>query len=95
MHPDPTAAGSTETTCGGPDQNGKSTSFVSTTMHSIVARVNGLSSLWSTCMMVLLGSVALSSFFFMGQPTGNIDVASLKVCVDVIPSRPGKHADVT
>ncbi|KAG9316851.1 signal peptidase 22 kDa subunit [Chiua virens] len=48
-------------------------------MHNVYARVNGLSSLWSTCIMVLLGAIALSSFVFTANPTGKIDVASLKV----------------
>ncbi|KAH0828079.1 signal peptidase 22 kDa subunit [Lanmaoa asiatica] len=48
-------------------------------MHSIYARVNGISSLWSTCIMVLLAAIALSSFVFTANPTGNVDVASLKV----------------
>lgn len=75
------------------------------TMHSIYARINGISSLWSTCMMVLLASVTLSSFVFTANATGRIDVASLKVSVrpffdqmhglrslmDVIPSPSEKH----
>ena len=32
-------------------------------------------------MMVLLASITLSSFLFMANPTGEIDVASLKVWV--------------
>lgn len=50
-------------------------------MHSVYARINGLSSFWSTCMMVLLAAIALSSFVFTATPTAKIDVASLKVLV--------------
>ncbi|KAG8214137.1 hypothetical protein J3R82DRAFT_10903 [Butyriboletus roseoflavus] len=50
-------------------------------MHSIYARINGISSLWSSCMMVLLAAIALSSFVFTANPTGKVDVASLKVSV--------------
>ncbi|KAG1739314.1 signal peptidase 22 kDa subunit [Suillus lakei] len=48
-------------------------------MHSIYARVNGVSALWSTCVMVLLGAVALSSFLFNADLKGNLDIVSLKV----------------
>ncbi|KIJ68025.1 hypothetical protein HYDPIDRAFT_107611 [Hydnomerulius pinastri MD-312] len=48
-------------------------------MHSIYARVNGISALWSTCLMTLLAAIALSSFIFTADPKGNIDVVSLKV----------------
>ncbi|OAX39731.1 signal peptidase 22 kDa subunit [Rhizopogon vinicolor AM-OR11-026] len=48
-------------------------------MHSIYARVNGVSGLWSTCIMVLLAAVALSSFLFNADPKGDLDIVSLKV----------------
>ncbi|KAG2154449.1 signal peptidase 22 kDa subunit [Suillus bovinus] len=48
-------------------------------MHSIYARANGISGLWSTCMMVLLGAVALSTFLFNADPKGSLDIVSLKV----------------
>jgi len=50
-------------------------------MHSIYSRVNGVSALWSTCIMVLLAAVALSSFLFNADPKGNLDIVSLKVWV--------------
>ncbi|KAF9241789.1 signal peptidase 22 kDa subunit [Melanogaster broomeanus] len=48
-------------------------------MHSIYARFNGLSALWSTCIVALLAAIALSSFVFTANTDGKIDVVSLKV----------------
>ncbi|KIJ18509.1 hypothetical protein PAXINDRAFT_167116 [Paxillus involutus ATCC 200175] len=48
-------------------------------MHSIYARFNGVSALWSTCLMALLAAVTLSSFVFTADPKGKVDLASLKV----------------
>ncbi|KAG2039730.1 signal peptidase 22 kDa subunit, partial [Suillus americanus] len=48
-------------------------------MHSIYTRVNSISAFWSTCVMFLLGAVALSSFLFNADPKGNLDIVSLKV----------------
>ncbi|KAG1889951.1 signal peptidase 22 kDa subunit [Suillus subluteus] len=48
-------------------------------MHSIYARVNSISAFWSTCVMCLLGAVALSSLLFNADPKGNLDIVSLKV----------------
>ncbi|KAI6021561.1 hypothetical protein PISMIDRAFT_677845 [Pisolithus microcarpus 441] len=48
-------------------------------MHSALARINNVSSLFSTCLMVLLAAVALSSLFVTADPKGRIDVVSLKV----------------
>ena len=48
------------------------------TMHSIYARVNNVTATLSTTVMVLLASIALSSFIFTAQPTGALD-ASVKV----------------
>ncbi|KAF9227111.1 signal peptidase 22 kDa subunit [Gyrodon lividus] len=48
-------------------------------MHSIYARVNGISALWSTCLVALLAAIALSSFAFTADPKGNVDLVSLKV----------------
>jgi len=52
---------------------------LSSTMHSIYARVNNLSATLSTTVMVLLAAISLSSFIFTAQPTGSLDVASVKV----------------
>ncbi|KAH9083338.1 signal peptidase 22kDa subunit [Lactarius deliciosus] len=48
-------------------------------MHSIYARVNNVSATLSSTVMVLLAAIALSSFIFTAQPTGSIDIASVKV----------------
>ncbi|KAH7916614.1 signal peptidase 22 kDa subunit [Hygrophoropsis aurantiaca] len=48
-------------------------------MHSIYSRVNAVSGLWSTCLMVLLGAIALSSMFLSADPKGDVSVTSLKV----------------
>ncbi|KAL4073774.1 signal peptidase 22 kDa subunit [Scleroderma citrinum] len=48
-------------------------------MHSIFARINSVSSLLSTCMMVLLAAVAVSSLFLTTDPKGKVDIVSLKV----------------
>ncbi|KAF8271497.1 signal peptidase 22kDa subunit [Lactarius quietus] len=48
-------------------------------MHSIYARVNNVTATLSTTVMVLLAAIALSSFVFTAQPTGTLDVASVKV----------------
>ena len=50
-------------------------------MHSTLARGNGLFALLSSCMMALLAAIALSSFLFSADPTGTIDITSLKVSV--------------
>jgi hypothetical protein len=51
----------------------------SSTMHSSYARVNNVSATISTIVMVLLGTIALSSFVFTPYPTGSLEVTSLKV----------------
>ncbi|KAH7888962.1 signal peptidase 22 kDa subunit [Phlebopus sp. FC_14] len=48
-------------------------------MHSIYARINGISALWSTCLMALFAAIALSSFVLTVDPKGTVDIASLKV----------------
>ena len=48
-------------------------------MHSIYARVNNITATLSTTVMALLAAIALSSFIFTAQPTGTLDVASVKV----------------
>ncbi|KAF8644794.1 hypothetical protein AX16_008256 [Volvariella volvacea WC 439] len=48
-------------------------------MHSLIARVNNVSAFLSTCTMVLLGAIALSSLLFNADPKGEINVASVKV----------------
>ncbi|KAH9171958.1 signal peptidase 22kDa subunit [Lactarius sanguifluus] len=48
-------------------------------MHSIYARVNNVSATLSSTVMVLLAAIALSSFIFTAQPTGSLEIASVKV----------------
>jgi len=48
-------------------------------MHSIYSRVNNLSAFLSTCTMVLLAAIALSSFVFNADPKGDLSIASVKV----------------
>ncbi|KAG6331327.1 hypothetical protein ID866_7761 [Astraeus odoratus] len=50
-------------------------------MHSVFARINGVSSFLSTCLMAFLAAVALSSLFLTADPKGRVDVVSLKVSV--------------
>ncbi|RPD78844.1 hypothetical protein L226DRAFT_446135, partial [Lentinus tigrinus ALCF2SS1-7] len=48
-------------------------------MHTIYSRVNNVSAMVSTCLMVLLGAIALSSFLFTADPKGTIGVSSIQV----------------
>lgn len=50
-------------------------------MHSIFARISNVSSFLSTCLMVLLAAVAVSSLFLATDPKGKVDIVSLKVWV--------------
>ncbi|KAG1812225.1 signal peptidase 22 kDa subunit [Suillus subaureus] len=63
-------------------------------MHSIYARVNSVSAFWSTCVMVLLGAVALSSFLFNADPKGNLDIVSLKVFHSKTRRYPFKNEEI-
>ncbi|KAF8348843.1 signal peptidase subunit-domain-containing protein [Amanita rubescens] len=48
-------------------------------MHTTISRINNLSAFLSSCMMALLAAIALSSFLFSANPTGIVDITSLKV----------------
>ncbi|KAF8302078.1 signal peptidase subunit [Clavulina sp. PMI_390] len=48
-------------------------------MFSAYQRVNSLSSLLSSCLLGLLGAIALSSFVFTNQATGTVSLEPLKV----------------
>ncbi|KAG2074107.1 signal peptidase 22 kDa subunit [Suillus decipiens] len=63
-------------------------------MHSIYARVNNASALWSTCVMVLLGAVALSSFLFNADPKGDLGIVSLKVYHSKTRRYPFKNEEI-
>ncbi|GBE80519.1 signal peptidase subunit [Sparassis latifolia] len=57
-------------------------------MHTIYARINNLSALLSSCLMVLLGAVAVSSLLFTVNPTAEVVVAS----VQVVPGNARRYA---
>ncbi|KAM5533719.1 hypothetical protein V8D89_012592 [Ganoderma adspersum] len=49
-------------------------------MHTIYSRVNNVSAMLSTCLMVLLGAISLSSFLFAPTPPpGHLSVTNIKV----------------
>ncbi|EIN11227.1 signal peptidase [Punctularia strigosozonata HHB-11173 SS5] len=48
-------------------------------MHSVYARINNVSTYLSSCLLALLGAIALSSFVFTAQPSGNVTIANLRV----------------
>ncbi|KAI0075671.1 signal peptidase subunit [Panus rudis PR-1116 ss-1] len=48
-------------------------------MHTIYARINNVSALLSTCLMCLLGAIALTTYILTPHPTGKLDVASIQV----------------
>lgn len=53
-------------------------------MHSIYQRINGISALLSSCLLALLGAIALSSLAIQAtRPSveGKLDMVSLKVSV--------------
>jgi hypothetical protein len=51
-------------------------------MHSIYARVNNASAFLSSCLLALLGAIALSSFALPSAPgASNVAVGTIKVCV--------------
>ncbi|KII92716.1 hypothetical protein PLICRDRAFT_51079 [Plicaturopsis crispa FD-325 SS-3] len=59
-------------------------------MHSIYSRFNNTSAYMSSCLMALLGLIALSSFVFTAEPKGDL-AASVRVCVHF--SRRFAHRD--
>ncbi|OBZ71025.1 Signal peptidase complex subunit 3 [Grifola frondosa] len=48
-------------------------------MHTIYARFNNISAMFSSCLMALLAAIALSSFVFTADPKGDLSVASVQV----------------
>nr|VWP02495.1 D-xylose-proton symporter [Ganoderma boninense] len=49
-------------------------------MHTIYSRINNVSAMLSTCLMVLLGAISLSSFLFTTTPPpGHLSVTNIKV----------------
>ncbi|KAA1471866.1 signal peptidase 22 kDa subunit [Dentipellis sp. KUC8613] len=48
-------------------------------MHSIYSRVNNVSATLSSCLMVLLAAIAISSLFMGADPKGTLDIAQLRV----------------
>jgi len=57
-------------------------------MHTVYARFNNLSALLSSCVMALLGAIALSSFLFTSDAAGDIVVSS----VQVVPGNARRYA---
>lgn len=55
-------------------------------MHTIYARINNVSAFLSSCLMVLLAAIALSSFIFTADPKGELTVASVQVFVPALYS---------
>ena len=50
-------------------------------MHTVYSRINNVSAMVSTCLMILLGAISLSSFLFTASPKGAIGVSSIQVSV--------------
>ena len=50
-------------------------------MHTVYSRINNVSAMVSTCLMILLGAISLSSFLFTASPKGTIGVSSIQVSV--------------
>ncbi|KAI0058116.1 signal peptidase subunit [Artomyces pyxidatus] len=48
-------------------------------MHSVYARINNVSATLSTSLMILLAAIACSSFLFTANPTGSVNISSVKV----------------
>ncbi|OSX65694.1 hypothetical protein POSPLADRAFT_1052365 [Postia placenta MAD-698-R-SB12] len=48
-------------------------------MHTLYARVNNVTALLSSCMMVLLAAIALSSFIFTADPKGQLAITNVQV----------------
>jgi hypothetical protein len=50
-------------------------------MDSVLTRINTTFASLTTCLMVLLSAIALSSLFLGDDPTGELAILSVKVCV--------------
>ncbi|RDX55219.1 signal peptidase subunit [Polyporus arcularius HHB13444] len=48
-------------------------------MHTLYSRVNNVSAMVSTCLMVLLGAISLSSLLFTADPKGTLSISSIQV----------------
>ena len=48
-------------------------------MHNLYARVNNGFAFMSSCLMVMLAGIALSSFLFTGDPRGSLVISNFKV----------------
>ncbi|KAH9895177.1 signal peptidase subunit [Cubamyces lactineus] len=48
-------------------------------MHTVYSRINNVSAMLSTCIMVLLAAVSLSTFVFTADPKGDLSVSSIQV----------------
>ncbi|KAH9931175.1 signal peptidase subunit [Epithele typhae] len=62
-------------------------------MHTVYSRINNVSAMVSTCVMVLLGAISLSSFLFTADPKGAIGVSSIKVFPGNARRYANKHQD--
>jgi hypothetical protein len=61
-------------------------------MHSIWSRINNTSAFLSSCLMVLLMAIALSSFAFNADPKADVSVLSVKVSVPSFVLRISGHS---
>jgi len=50
-------------------------------MHNIISRVNNVSAFMSSCVMVLLAAITLTTFLFNANPQGDLTISSIKVLV--------------
>ena len=50
-------------------------------MHTCYARINNISAFLSSCLMALLGAIAVSSFLFAVEPKGALNVKSINMYV--------------
>ncbi|KDQ55700.1 hypothetical protein JAAARDRAFT_37115 [Jaapia argillacea MUCL 33604] len=64
-------------------------------MHSIYARINNFSAFLSSCILTLLGAIALSSFLFTANPQGDLSVLSVKVYPGNSRRQPGLSQEYT
>ncbi|KAI9061728.1 signal peptidase subunit [Trametes sanguinea] len=48
-------------------------------MHTVYSRINNVSAMLSTCMMVLLAAISITSYFLVADPKGSISVSSIQV----------------
>jgi len=63
-------------------------------MHTIFSRINNVSAFLSSVMMTLLAAIALSSFLFTAQPTGELAISSVKVVSSTARRYPNKKQDL-